>query len=85
MSVSSKAETIATYESGGELYEIDHLGICQPSMWGWFVVYCRDEQLAEFAITESMLRSEFQPRELPVSTGNLILLAQAAVADASSL
>jgi hypothetical protein len=71
-------ETVATYELAGRDYEIDHLGICRPSQWGWFAVYCDGDQVAEFAIEESMLPADLRPAELPVSTAELIRLAVAA-------
>lgn len=84
METDTKAEVIAVYELNGERYEIDHLGICTPNMWGWFVVYRGAEQVAEFAIDESVLRPEFRPVELPISQAELIRLAQESVADWSA-
>lgn len=74
-------EVIATYEDGAMVYEIDHLGIAYPSQWGEFAVYLcgTNEQVAEFAIPESALKPEFRPADLPVTTGELIELAKAAV------
>lgn len=75
-------ETIATYEDGAMVYEIDHLGIAYPSQWGEFAVYIcgsASEQVAEFAIPESALKAECRPAELPVTTEQLIELAKAAV------
>jgi hypothetical protein len=74
-------EIVASYRQDGETYEIDHLGICRPDQWGWFAVYRGSEQVAEFAIEESMLQSEFRPAGLPVSGSELIRLAREAVAD----
>jgi hypothetical protein len=74
-------ETVASYQQDGETYEIDHLDICRPDQWGWFAVYRGSEQVAEFAIEESMLRTAYRPVKLPVSSDELIRLARAAVAD----
>lgn len=74
----SKIETVATYEVGTATYEIDHLGICRDSQWGEFAVYRDGKQVAEFALTEAMLRKEFRPERLPVTDVELIAFAQAA-------
>ena len=51
---------------------------------GCFVVYsAAGEMLAEFALPESLLRSELQPAALPMSDDELIQLARAAVSDVS--
>jgi hypothetical protein len=83
----SDTETILTYEADGLTYEIDHLGIGRPGgshdldhgQWGEFAVYCDGEQVAEFAIEESILKPEFRPAELPVTDEELIRLAKEAV------
>ncbi len=81
------SETIATYETDGKTYEIDHLGIGRPGgthdldhgQWGEFAVYCDGKQVASFAIEESGLKPEYRPAALPVSDDELIRLAREAV------
>lgn len=72
-------ETIISYRDGDVVYDVDHLGVCSPNMWGWFVVYRGAEWVAEFVIAESILRPEFQSRELPVSNTEITRLAREAV------
>jgi hypothetical protein len=74
-------ETIATYEDGGAIYEIDHLGILHDSQWGEFAVYRAGQHVATFSIAESMLKPEFRPETMPVTTAELIALARGAVAE----
>ena len=78
---SATAETIAAYRQGRHRYEIDHLGICRPEQWGQFAVYCDGDQVAEFALSEALLRAEYRPRELPVAVDELIRLARQAVTE----
>lgn len=73
------SETYTAYEYKGVRVEIDHLGICHPDQWGCFAVYIGSDQVAEFAIAESMLRPEFRPSRLPVSEDELIDLATTAI------
>ena len=72
-------ETIATFVRSGRVHEIDHLGVCQDSQWGEFAIYSDDGQVGEFAITESLLKREYRPAELPVSKPELIRLANEAL------
>ena len=62
-------ETVAVFEHDGSTYEIDHLGIGSGSQWGEFAVYCDGEEVAEFAIAESVLRPGWRPagRSPPMS------------------
>ena len=72
-------ETVGSFEHGGSTYEIDHLGIGSGSQWGEFAVYCDGEEVAEFAIADSVLRPGSRPAGLPVSPGELIRLARQAL------
>jgi len=76
-------ETVAAFEHDGSTYEIDHLGIGSGSQWGEFVVYCDDEEVAEFTLAESGPRPGprpgSRPAELPVSADELIWLARQAL------
>lgn len=73
-------ETIATYEDGGQVYEIDHLGIGYPdTQWGNFAVYRGNVMIAEFCIPESSLAPEFRPAELPCTREQLVEHAKGAV------
>jgi hypothetical protein len=72
----SSGETVATFEQDGGTYEIDHLGIGSSSQWGEFAVYCDDEEVAEFTLAESVLRSAPRPAGLPVSADELVQLAR---------
>jgi hypothetical protein len=74
-------ETVATYQDGGQVYEIDHLGIGLDSQWGEFSVWTGGNCVAEFAIWESALRPEYRPAQLPVSAGEIIRLARQAVGE----
>ena len=73
---SSATETVVSFTHGGESYEVDHLGICRPdTQWGEFAVYRSGCQVGEFALPEAMLRTEFQPKQLPVSDAELTEMA----------
>lgn len=74
-------ETVATFTHGEATYEIDHLGICRPTQWGEFAIYCDGDQVGEFAIAESLLKPEYRPAELPVTTAELIRLAHESLDD----
>lgn len=75
-------ETVATFTGEDEqTYEIDHLGITSPSQWGEFTVYRNGKQLAEFALAEAMLKPQYRPTALPVTTEELVDLAKAALED----
>lgn len=79
MSDTSNMETYATFDLDGATYEIDHLGIGYASQWGQFAIYKDGDQIAEFAIAESLLRPEYRPSALPVSDDELIRLAKEAL------
>jgi hypothetical protein len=72
-------DTVAAFEHDGSTYEIDHLGIGSGSQWGEFEVYCDGEEVAEFTLAESVLRSGSRPAGLPVSADELVRLAQQAL------
>jgi hypothetical protein len=85
-------ETVAAFEHDGSTYEIEHLGIDPGSRWADFAVYCDDEEVAGFAIAESMLRPESRPAgpqsrpagagagaALPVGPDELVRLARQAL------
>jgi hypothetical protein len=72
-------ETVAAFEHDGSTYEIDHLGIDSGSQWGEFVVYCCDEEVAEFTLAESAPRPRSRLAGLPVSADELIGLARQAL------
>jgi hypothetical protein len=72
-------ETVAVFEHDGSTYEIDHLGMGFGSQWGEFAVYCDGEEVAEFAIAESVLRPGSRPAGLPVSADELVRLARQAL------
>jgi hypothetical protein len=72
-------ETVAAFEHDGSTYEIDHLGISSGSQWAEFVVYCDGEEVAEFAIAESVLRPGSRPAGLPVCADELVRLARQAL------
>lgn len=71
---------VATFDLNDVTYEIDHLGIAYDSQWGQFAVYASRaeggaEQVASFAIPESMLKPEYRPAHLPVTKNELVYLA----------
>jgi hypothetical protein len=72
-------DTVAAFEHDGSTYEIDHLGIGSGSQWGEFEVYCDGEEVAEFTLAESVLRSGSRPAGLPVSGDELVRLARQAL------
>ena len=72
-------DTVAAFEHDGSTYEIDHLGIGSGSQWGEFEVYCDGEEVAEFTLAESVLRSGSRPAGLPVSADELVRLARQAL------
>ena len=72
-------ETVAAFEHDGSTYEIDHLGIGSGSQWAEFAVYCDGEEVAGFAIAESVLRSGSRPAGLPVCADELVRLARQAL------
>jgi hypothetical protein len=72
-------EAVAVFEHDGSTYEIDNLGIGSGGQWGEFAVYCDGEEVADFAIAESVLRPESRPAGLPVSADELVRLAQQAL------
>jgi len=72
-------DTVAAFEHDGSTYEIDHLGIVSGSQWGEFEVYCEGEEVAEFTLAESVLRSGSRPAGLPVSADELVRLARQAL------
>src|SRR5271169_4759740 len=74
-------ETVAAFEHDGSTYEIDHLGIASGGQWGEFAVYCDGEEVAEFAIAESVLRPAPRRAGLPVSAGELVRLARQALSE----
>ena len=79
----SDTETVTTYRSGDQTYEIDHLGICHPeTQWGEFAVYRDGEQLAEFAIPGRPGAFEYWPPAACVLPphSELVRLAREAVA-----
>src|SRR5260370_4653313 len=65
-------ETVASFEHDGSTYEIDHLGIGSGSQWGEFEVYCDGEEVAEFTLAESALRSGSRPAGVPLSADALV-------------
>jgi hypothetical protein len=69
-------EVVATFTHDGATYQIDHLGIAVDSLWGEFVVYRGDVQVAGFP-TDAAGRPENRP-DLP-ETDTLIGLAIQAV------
>lgn len=74
------SEVIATFTRDGGTYEIDHLGIGNPSQYGEFAVYRGDVQVAEFATDAAGYLPEHRPQLPELDT--LIALAQQAVAEA---
>src|SRR5260370_12670407 len=74
-------ETVASFEHDGSTYEIDHLGIGSGSQWGEFEVYCDGEEVAEFTLAESALRSGSRPAGVPVSADELVRLARQALGE----
>jgi hypothetical protein len=72
-------ETVAAFEHDGSTYEIEHLGIDPGTRWADFAVYCDDEEVAGFAIAQSMLRPEPRPAGLPVGADELVRLARQAL------
>jgi hypothetical protein len=72
-------DTVASFEHDGSTYEIDHLGIGSGSQWGEFEVYRGDEEVAEFTLTQSVLRPGSRPAGLPVSADELVRLARQAL------
>jgi hypothetical protein len=60
----------------GGTYEIDHLGIGSRGQWGEFAVYRDGEEVAEFTLAESVLRSGSRPAGRPVSADELVQLAR---------
>ncbi len=77
-------ETVASFEHDGSTYEIDHLGIGSGSQWGEFEVYCGDEEVAEFTLTQSAPRPGSRPAVLPVSADELVQLARQALSGRTS-
>lgn len=74
-------ETVATFmvEGDAELYEIDHLGITDPTQWGQYTVYRRRRQVAAFAVPVSVVRSRSRASRPPASDEELVELARAAL------
>ena len=72
-------ETVATFEHDGSTYEIDHLGIGSARQWGEVAVYCDGQEVAEFTLAESVLRSGSRPAVLPVSADELVRPAREAL------
>src|SRR5260370_32231154 len=72
-------ETVASFEHHGSTYEIDHLGIGSGSQWGEVEVYCDGEEVAEFTLAESALRSGSRPAGVPVPARDLVRLARPAL------
>ncbi len=71
--------TVAAFEHDGSSYEVDYFGIGPGSRWGDFGVYCDGEEVAEFAISESVLGQWQRPAGLPVSADELIRLGRRAL------
>ena len=74
-------ETVATFtvEGDAEPYEIDHLGITDPTHWGRYTVYRRRRQLAAFVVPVAAPRPRNRPAPPPVSDEELVELARAAL------
>jgi hypothetical protein len=71
--------TVAAFEHDGSTYEIDHLGIGPGRQWAEFTVYCGGEEVAEFAIAGSVLRTGSAPAGLPACADELVRLARQAL------
>ena len=72
-------QTVAVFEHDGSTYEIDHFGLGSSTQWGEFAVYCDGEEVAEFAITASVLRPGSRPAGPPVCADELVQLARQAL------
>jgi hypothetical protein len=75
--VAQPTETVASFEHGGRVYEIDHLGIGDPSQFAEFMVYQDGRAIADFTTDAVGLHPELRS-PLP-STDDLIIQATAAV------
>lgn len=73
---SDTTEMVAFYYEDGHTYQIDHLGICNPSQAGDYAVYRDGEQVAEFSGGLGVVLPE------DLTPHQLIAMARHAVADA---